>query len=345
MSWVDVLLVVLAFIVIALNLIFIWRVLNALWGGVRATLSFFTRRLPRFPKLRALFRKRRDPWAGVVLPEETNEELQIIQSILRNPKGYKKRWGQDPPLGMMLHGPPGTGKTLIARTLARDTGYHFLNVSIADVKDKFLGESEQRIRELYQSARKAAPCIVFFDEIEGLASQRSGQSYDPGGAGRAQNSLTNQLLQEIDGLSRSKGKVFTIGATNHLELLDDALLSRLSYQVYVGLPDTKARRQLFRLYTHPYKVRLNYPIAALVEASDGMSGRDIETVCNVAAMLAHGQAKNEVGHEEFRRAFGRSGRTLPSFVEIAKDACPACLDKETNCPICEGKGQLETILQ
>ena len=304
MSWVDVLLVVLAFIVIALNLIFIWRVLNAVWGGVRTVLSFILKRLPRFLKFHSLLRKRHNAWGWVVLPDETKEDLQIIQSILRDPRGYKKRWGQDPPLGMILHGPPGTGKTLIARTFARDSAYHFLNVSTADVKDKYSGESERRIRELYRSAREAAPCIVFFDEIEGLASQRS-QGHDPGGAGRAQNSLTNQLLQEIDGLNRSKGKVFTVGATNHLELLDEALLSRLSYQVYVDLPDKKARCQLFCLYTHSYKARLNYPLAVLVEASDGMSGRDIETVCNVAAMLAHGKAKDCVGNEEFKRAFSR----------------------------------------
>ena len=342
MSWVNVLLVVLAFIIVALNLIFIWRVLKALWGGLWAVLSFISKRLPRFSKLHILFRKHRNLWNWVVLPEDTKEELLIIQSILRNPKGYKKRWGQDPPLGMILHGPPGTGKTLIARTLARDSGYHFLNVSTADVKDKFLGESEQRIRELYRSAREAAPCIIFFDEIEGLASQRS-LGYDPGGAGRAQNSLTNQLLQEIDGLSRSKGNVFTVGATNHLELLDDALLSRLSYQVYVGLPDNQARRQLFRLYTHTYKPRLNYPLAALVEASDGMSGRDIETVCNIAAMLAHGRAKDEVEFEEFRRAFARLSRMLPSFVEIAREACPACLGNDVDCPVCNGAGQLEIV--
>ena len=342
MSWVDILLVVLAFIVVALNLIFVWRVFKALWGGVRAVLYPILKRLPRLPML---FKKQRDAWGGVVLPNETREELQTLQSILRDPKGYEKRWGQDLPLGLILHGPPGTGKTLIARTLARDTGYHFLSVSTADVKDKFLGESERRIRCLYRSAREAAPCIVFFDEMEGLASQRSGQGSDPGGAGRAQNSVTNQLLQEIDGLSRSKGRVFTVGATNHLELLDPALLSRLSYQIYVDLPDEKARRHLFRLYTHPYEARLNYPLAALAQASSGMSGRDIKSVCNVAAMLAYGKGKNEVGHEEFRRAFARLGKSLPAFIEIAKEACPACSGEGAGCSVCSGEGRIEVVLR
>ena len=118
----------------------------------------------------------------------------------------------------------------------------------------------------------------------------------------------------------------------------------MSYQVYLGLPDKSARHQLFRIYTHPYKARLSYPLAALIEASNGMSGRDIETVCNVAAMLAHGKAKDEVGYEEFRRAFARLGRTLPALVEIAKETCPACLGKDSKCPLCGGEGQLETVL-
>ncbi len=263
-------------------------------------------------------RRNRGTWNSVVLPEETKEELQIIQRILRDPKSYKRCWGQEPPLGMLLHGPAGTGKTLIARTLARGAGYHFLNVATSDVKDKYLGESERRLSELYRRAKAAAPCIVFFDELEAIAAQRSEIGNDSGGAGRSQNSVTNQLLQEIDGLTRSRGKVFTVGATNHLGLLDEALLSRLSYQVHVGLSDEEARRQLFRIYTHPYKSRLNLSIVDLAEASDGMSGRDIETVCGVAAMLAHGRAKDRVGHEEFARAFGRLGRALPPSFVVAQ---------------------------
>lgn len=268
----------------------------------------------RSPKLRIKRRKNKDAnWNNVIIPQDTKEELQIIQSILRNPKSYQKQWGQTPPKGMILHGPPGTGKTLIAKKLAQDAGYHFLNISTADVKDKHLGESEQRIKELYKRARDKAPCIIFLDEIDSIGSKRSGVSSDAGGAGRAQNSLTNQLLQEIDGM-HSNQTIFTIGATNHLRLIDDALLSRLSYQIYVGLPDARARRELFNLFTNPYKKRLNYSIDELVQTSQGMSGREIETVCKIAAMIAHGNNGIDVGEREFERAFKRLGNNRGNYL-------------------------------
>ena len=251
--------------------------------------------------------KRLDPakaWDNVILPKETKEELQTIQAILRHPKSYQKRWGHLPPKGMILYGPSGTGKTLIAKRLAQDAGYHFLSISTADVKAKYLGESEQRLHDLYKSAKAKAPCIVFLDEIEGIGAQRSSASSDAGGAGRAQNSLTNQLLQEIDGMESSR-YVFTIGASNHLELLDDALKSRLSYQIYMGLPDAQARHDLFGLYTQGYKTRLETSLNELVALSEGMSGRDIETLCTLAAMFAHGRNKNVVTEEDFQKAFKR----------------------------------------
>ncbi len=339
MNWREFLLLCMALLVLTGAVAGAWLLLRGAFRVIAGALALIAKHRPRLPRRHRRGNSR--TWDWIVLPEDTKEELQIIQSILRDPRGYKKRWGQEPPRGIILHGPPGTGKTLIARTLARDAGYHFLAVSTADIKAKFIGESERRVRELYRSAREAAPCIVFFDELEGLASQRSSATHDSGGGGRAQNSLTNQILQEIDGFSRVKNTVFTVGATNHLELVDNALLSRLSYQIHIDLPDEQARRQLFRIYTYPYKARLAYPLTALVEASEGMSGRDIETVCNVAAMLAHGRGKEQVGHEEFGRAFARLNRTLSAPSEITGEPCPGCASDNPNCPIYQGTGRIE----
>jgi SpoVK/Ycf46/Vps4 family AAA+-type ATPase len=319
----EILLLGAALILVAAVGVSAWLMLGDLATALFSALSRVTPQ--RWPRQRV-----RDVWANVVLSDDVTEELRVLESILRDPRAYQRRWGRVPPRGLLLYGPPGTGKTLIARILAQGVGYRFLNVSTADVKDKFLGESERRMRELYRRAREVAPCIVFLDEIEALGAGRSRAADDPGGAGRAQNSLTSQLLQELDGFGRTSKLVFTVGATNHLELVDEALRSRLSYQVYIPLPDSAARERLFRLYTRPYAARLDMPLPALADASDGMSGRDIETVCAVAPMLAHASGKRAVGFEEWRRAFVRMGRALDPAL------CPVCSSQDAECPVCAG---------
>ena len=112
-------------------------------------------------------------WDTVILPETVKQDLQVIQGVLRDYVGLQEQWGQEPPLGMLLHGPPGTGKTLIARTLAGTSDYAFISVSASEIMDAAVGSSEQKVHALYEQAREAAPCIVFIDEIDSLASRRS----------------------------------------------------------------------------------------------------------------------------------------------------------------------------
>nr|MDQ3398908.1 ATP-binding protein [Deinococcota bacterium] len=297
---------------------------------------------------RAQAQREKNAWNWVILPGGAKEELQVLQGILKNPKAYQKQWGQEPPLGMILYGPSGTGKTLIARTLAQASGYNFLAPSPAELKSLWLGESEKHIRELYHEARSSAPCIVFLDEVDAFAAQRSATGSDAGGALRVENSATNQLLQEIDGFRRSK-LVFTVAATNRLDILDRALTSRLSYQVYVGLPDTEAREKLFYLYSHPYHKRLKYSLTDLARASQGFSGRDIKTLCSLAAMTAHGKNKTEVTYEEFAVAFARLNRDLgpaggKTNVRYDKKRCPLCDGKRPDCPGCLGSGWMDVVL-
>lgn len=236
-----------ALMVSMIGLIFygLYRVFGSVAEATSASkiATYLKERNPRWQKQQK--RRAGRAWEWVVLPDAAKEELQTLQGILRNPRDYKRHWGQEPPLGMILYGPSGTGKTLITRTLAQASGYGFLAPSPAELKSMWMGEGERNIRALYEAARNAAPCIVFLDEIDAVASQRSAGGHDPGGAGRGENSVTNQLLQEIDGLKQGNRLVFTVGATNRLDILDNALKSRLSYQVYVGLPDEEARERLF----------------------------------------------------------------------------------------------------
>lgn len=251
----------------------------------------------------------RDAWNAVVLPEGAKRDLMTLQRILEDPKGYKKRWGLEPPLGAILHGPPGTGKTMIARTLASSAGYAFIAPSPAELSSMWVGESEKAIRALFDQARTDAPCVVFLDELDALAAQRSGSGSDRGGAVRSFNNATNQLLQEVDGF-RGRAQVFTVGATNRLDILDAAVTSRLSMHVHVGLPGTAARVDLFRLYTWPYRERLDVSVETLAYGANGMSGRDVQEVCKLAAMNAESKGLERVGISEFIEAFSRRGFTL-----------------------------------
>lgn len=251
----------------------------------------------------------RNAWNAVVLPNDAKRELMTLQRILEDPKGYKKRWGLEPPLGAILHGPPGTGKTMIARTLAASAGYEFVAPSPAELNSMWVGESEKAIRALFEQARANAPCVVFLDELDALAAQRSGSGSDRGGAVRSFNNATNQLLQEIDGF-RGRAEIFTIGATNRLDILDAAITSRLSMHVHVGLPSTEALVNLFRLYTWPYRERLDVSVEMLAYGANGMSGRDVQEVCKLAAMNAESKGLDRVGISEFTETFSRKGFTL-----------------------------------
>ncbi len=255
-------------------------------------------------------KSQQNAWDAVVLPENAKRELITLQRILEDPKGYKKRWGMEPPLGAVLHGPPGTGKTMIARTLAQSAGYTFLAPSPAELNSMWVGESEKAIRALYDQARAHAPCVLFLDELDTLAAQRSGSGSDRGGAVRSFNNATNQLLQEIDGF-RGRGQVFTIGATNRLDILDAAITSRLGMQVHIGLPDTGALVSLFRIYTGPYRERLDVSAEMLAYSATGMSGRDVQEISKLAAMNAEGKGRDRVGVDEFSEAFARRGFSLP----------------------------------
>jgi transitional endoplasmic reticulum ATPase len=187
--------------------------------------------------------------------------------------------GIEPPRGILLYGPPGTGKTFVVRALAHEAGSAFFPVKGAELLDKYVGESERAVRELFSRARAASPSIIFFDEIDSLAPVR----------GRSTTTVTDSvvaaLLTEMDGIT-SRGNVAVIGATNRPDLIDPALLraGRFETQIEIGLPDAEARRALIDLSDVPFADDIDK--GRLAEVTDGMSMADLAGVLREAALAA-----------------------------------------------------------
>jgi transitional endoplasmic reticulum ATPase len=189
--------------------------------------------------------------------------------------------GIKPAKGVLLYGPPGTGKTLLARVLAKESGANFIAVRGPEVRSKWFGESEEKVRFVFSKAREVAPTIIFFDEIDSVAPMR-GQ--DPN---RLTDSIVNQLLSEMDGIENSDN-VFVVGATNKSELLDEALLrpGRFEYQIHIPLPDTAARASIFSVHLKNKPPLLDVSTDELSRDTEGLSGADIAEICRLATLEA-----------------------------------------------------------
>jgi transitional endoplasmic reticulum ATPase len=190
--------------------------------------------------------------------------------------------GITPHKGILLYGPPGTGKTLLAKAVATESSANFISVKGPEVLSKWVGESEKAIREIFKKARQAAPCIVFFDEVDSIAPHR-GEHYDSGVTER----MVNQLLSEMDGLVSLKN-VVVIAATNRPDMLDLALLrpGRFDRNVYIPLPDMRAREEIFKVHTRKMPVAEDVHFSVLAEKTEGYTGADIEAICREAALNA-----------------------------------------------------------
>ena len=188
-----------------------------------------------------------------------------------------------PPSGVLLYGPPGTGKTMLARAVAAESGVNFIHVAGPELLDRYVGESEKSVREVFERARQAAPSIVFFDEIDAIATARDGMGGDSGVSDR----VVSQLLTELDGLADNPNLV-VLAATNRRDALDPALLrpGRLESHVRVGEPDEAARREIFRVHTRGKPLADDVDVDELAAETEGYSGADVAAVCREAAMLA-----------------------------------------------------------
>ena len=243
-------------------------------------------------------------WDSLILADEIKAQLQQLQSVIEDPESAK-RFGVDPPTGLLLAGPPGTGKTTVAKVLAAQARASFYPISGADVISKWVGDSERNIRQLFDRARENRPSIVFIDEIDAIAGRR-GESLG------VHDSHVNQLLAEIDGIGGQRG-VFVIGATNRPDQLDPALLrgGRLSRTIFLGLPDEAGRLAMLKLHTARMPTT-GVRFDELAAATEGFSPADLKSLAQEAALAAMARTGRTeeppaVSHEDFVEAVARLG--------------------------------------
>ena len=237
-----------------------------------------------------------DDVAGI---DEAKEELEEIVEFLRNPQKFSRLGGKIPK-GALLEGPPGTGKTLLARAIAGEAGVPFFTISGSDFVEMFVGVGASRVRDMFEQAKKNAPCIVFIDEIDAVGRHR-GAGY--GGGNDEREQTLNQLLVEMDGFEANEG-VIIIAATNRKDVLDPALLrpGRFDRQVTVGNPDIKGREKILGVHARKTPLGPDVDLRVIARGTPGFSGADLANLVNEAALMAARLGRRFVAMADFESA-------------------------------------------
>ncbi|NPA22531.1 MAG: CDC48 family AAA ATPase [Candidatus Micrarchaeota archaeon] len=236
-------------------------------------------------------------WEDVGGLEKAKQELQeAIKYSLQFPH-ILEQYGLTPIRGIVLHGPPGTGKTLLAKAAAGESDANFIAINGPEIYSKWVGESEKTLREIFKKARQAAPTILFIDELDAIAPKRSGADNT-----RVSERIVNTLLTELDGIKTNR-QVLVIGATNRLDMIDPALLrpGRFDKQIEVGIPDEKARLEIFKVHTRNMPLEKDVDLEELAKITEGFTGADIADVVRTAAMTALREAVKSATKEDLKK--------------------------------------------
>ena len=271
---------------------------NAAGGGANA-------RMMNFGKSRArMSRDNRVNFNSVAGLQEEKEELEEVVDFLKNPQKYTSV-GARIPKGLLLVGPPGTGKTLLAKAVAGEAGVPFFSISGSDFVEMFVGVGASRVRDLFEEAKKNAPCIVFIDEIDAVARRRG---TGMGGGHDEREQTLNQLLVEMDGFGVNEG-IIVMAATNRVDILDPAILrpGRFDRKVAVGRPDIKGREEILKVHSKDKPLSEDVDLKRVAQTTVGFTGADLENLMNEAAIISARSGRRFIQQMDIDRAFVKVG--------------------------------------
>ena len=296
--WISLALPVIMMVGTVLVLVFMMNMRAAGGGGANAKMMNFGKSRARMTHTSNINFKN---VAGLM---EEKEDLEEMVDFLRNPQKYTSV-GARIPKGVILVGPPGTGKTLLAKAVAGEAGVPFFSISGSDFVEMFVGVGASRVRDLFEDAKKNAPCIVFIDEIDAVARRRGSGM---GGGHDEREQTLNQLLVEMDGFGVNEGSI-VMAATNRVDILDPAILrpGRFDRKVMVGRPDVKGRQEILQVHSKSKPLGEDVDLLRVAKTTSGFTGADLENLLNEAAILAAKENRSFIRQSDIDRSFVKVG--------------------------------------